>query len=124
MSAKVQELIEAKEQVEKDYKNLASDFLAYKNEVREQLQAVVSSKEELQEAIDSVKTVKEGLETLRTESEKALQDNVTAVKESLEEKIKTIELSTSKVEDPVKKTEVKPTVEVTESLSDLYKYFK
>ena len=101
MSAKVQELIEAKEQVEKDYKNLASDFLAYKNEVREQLQAVVSSKEELQEAIDSVKTVKEGLETLRSESEKALQDNVTAVKESLEEKIKTIELSTAKVEDPV-----------------------
>jgi len=124
LSAKVQELIEAKEQVEKDYKNLASDFLAYKNEVREQLQAVVSSKEELQEAIDSVKTVKEGLETLRSESEKALQDNVTAVKESLEEKIKTIELSTSKVEDPVKKTEVKPVVEVTESLSDLYKYFK
>lgn len=78
----------------------------------------------MQEAIDSVKTVKEGLETLRSESEKALQDNVTAVKESLEEKIKTIELSTSKVEDPVKKTEVKPVVEVTESLSDLYKYFK
>lgn len=124
LSTKVQELIEAKEQVEKDYKNLASDFLAYKNEVREQLQAVVSSKEELQEAIDSVKTVKEGLETLRSESEKALQENVTAVKESLEEKIKTIELSTSKVEDPVKKTEVKPVVEVTESLSDLYKYFK
>ena len=126
LKAQIKTLTEAKEKAESDFANLVSDLLAYKAEMRKELDACKAGQEKINEALTSINDVKESLETFKTESEKTLNETIENTKESLEDKIQKLSLVNSKVENPVK-TEEKTTIETKESVTgNLYfmnKYF-
>jgi len=116
-------MTEAKEKAESDFANLASDLLAYKAEVRKELDAYKAGQEKINEALTSINDVKESLETFKTESEKTLNETIESTKESLEDKIQKLNLVNSTVENPVK-TEENKTVEVKESVTGSLDFVK
>lgn len=126
LKAQIKTLTEAKEKAEYDFANLASDLLAYKAEMRKELDACKAGQEKINEALTSINDVKESLETFKTESEKTLNETIENTKESLEDKIQKLSLVNSKVENPVK-TEEKTTIEAKESVTGnldfMNKYF-
>ena len=76
LKAQIKTLTEAKEKAESDFANLASDLLAYKAEVRKELDAYKAGQEKINEALTSINDVKESLETFKTESEKTLNETI------------------------------------------------
>lgn len=123
LKAQIKTLTEAKEKAESDFANLASDLLAYKAEVRKELDAYKAGQEKINEALTSINDVKESLETFKTESEKTLNETIESTKESLEDKIQKLNLVNSTVENPVK-TEENKTVEVKESVTGSLDFVK
>ena len=80
LKAQIKTLTEAKEKAESDFANLASDLLAYKAEVRKELDAYKAGQEKINEALTSINDVKESLETFKTESEKTLNETIESTK--------------------------------------------
>lgn len=123
LKAQIKTLTKAKEKAESDFANLASDLLAYKAEMRKELDACKAGQEKINEALTSINDVKESLETFKTESEKTLNETIESTKESLEDKIQKLNLVNSTVENPVK-TEENKTVEVKESVTGSLDFVK
>lgn len=119
LKGQIAELIKSNEALSAKVSNLADDLLAYKSEARKETASLIEGKEKLEEALKSVQEVKAGFDTFKTESEEKVKSEIASVKESFEDKIKTLDLTNSTVNDPNAKNNKSTEVQVKEAAQQL-----
>lgn len=119
LKGQIAELIKSNEALTAKVSNLADDLLAYKSEARKETASLIEGKEKLEEALKSVQEVKAGFDTFKTESEEKVKSEIASVKESFEDKIKTLDLASSTVTDPNAKNNKSTEVQVKEAAQQL-----
>lgn len=119
LKGQIAELIKSNEALTAKVSNLADDLLAYKSEARKETASLIEGKEKLEEALKSVQEVKAGFDTFKTESEEKVKSEIASVKESFEDKIKTLDLANSTVTDPNAKNNKSTEVQVKEAAQQL-----
>lgn len=119
LKGQIAELIKSNEALTVKVSNLADDLLAYKSEARKETASLIEGKEKLEEALKSVQEVKAGFDTFKTESEEKVKSEIASVKESFEDKIKTLDLANSTVTDPNAKNNKSTEVQVKEAAQQL-----
>lgn len=119
LKGQIAELIKSNEALTTKVSNLADDLLAYKSEARKETASLIEGKEKLEEALKSVQEVKAGFDTFKTESEEKVKSEIASVKESFEDKIKTLDLANSTVTDPNAKNNKSTEVQVKEAAQQL-----
>lgn len=119
LKGQIAELIKSNEALTTKVSNLADDLLAYKSEARKETASLIEGKEKLEEALKSVQEVKTGFDTFKTESEEKVKSEIASVKESFEDKIKTLDLANSTVTDPNAKNNKSTEVQVKEAAQQL-----
>lgn len=128
LKGQIAELIKANETLATKVSNLTDDLLAYKSEARKETASLIEGKEKLEEALKSVQEVKDGFDAFKTESEEKVKTEIASMKESFEDKIKTLDLTTSVVTDPNAKNNQSTEVQIKEAaelkpLSDVFNAF-
>lgn len=119
LKGQIAELIKSNEALTAKVSNIADDLLAYKSEARKETASLIEGKEKLEEALKSVQEVKAGFDTFKTESEEKVKSEIASVKESFEDKIKTLDLASSTVTDPNAKNNKSTDVQVKEAAQQL-----
>lgn len=128
LKGQIAELIKANEALATKVSNLTDDLLAYKSEARKETASLIEGKEKLEEALKSVQEVKDGFDAFKNESEEKVKIEIASMKESFEDKIKTLDLATSVVTDPNAKNNQSTEVQIKEAaelkpLSDVFNAF-
>lgn len=128
LKGQIAELIKANEALATKVSNLTDDLLAYKSEARKETASLIEGKEKLEEALKSVQEVKDGFDAFKTESEEKVKTEIASMKESFEDKIKTLDLTTSVVTDPNAKNNQSTEIQIKEAaelkpLSDVFNAF-
>lgn len=128
LKGQIAELIKANETLATKVSNLTDDLLAYKSEARKETASLIEGKEKLEEALKSVQEVKDGFDAFKTESEEKVKTEIASMKESFEDKIKTLDLTNSVVTDPNAKNNQSTEIQIKEAaelkpLSDVFNAF-
>lgn len=128
LKGQIAELIKANETLATKVSNLTDDLLAYKSEARKETASLIEGKEKLEEALKSVQEVKDGFDAFKTESEEKVKTEIASMKESFEDKIKTLDLTNSTVTDPNAKNNQSTEIQIKEAaelkpLSDVFNAF-
>lgn len=128
LKGQIAELIKANEALATKVSNLTDDLLAYKSEARKETTSLIEGKEKLEEALKSVQEVKDGFDAFKTESEEKVKTEIASMKESFEDKIKTLDLTNSVVTDPNAKNNQSTEIQIKEAtelkpLSDVFNAF-
>lgn len=128
LKGQIAELIKANEALATKVSNLTDDLLAYKSEARKETASLIEGKEKLEEALKSVQEVKDGFDAFKTESEEKVKTEIASMKESFEDKIKTLDLTTSVVTDPNAKNNQSTEIQIKEAaelkpISDVFNAF-